>query len=283
MNKKVIILLTAIICFLGQFVYPFFRIEHSTELRFFTNGLLYLILPFLLLRFKYCNLKIIFYFFVIPSLLIEILAIYLAIEDDFYLACPITTISVISLLFVYISHLFKSKKIILFGLFFVIISTYGYMNWVNGQTYNHSSDYIDENLEVFDENNNLIKLEKLNKVVVLDIWASYCGVCIRDFPKFEQLYQKFKNNKNVAFCSLLLPTKKEKNFDKIKDIVQRYSFRKLYCKNYDSYKKLEIEKVPVYMVIGRDGKIHYKGKLNTKPYLIYNNIEITIKKIINGK
>ena len=40
------------------------------------------------------------------------------------------------------------------------------------------------------------------KVVVLDLWATWCGWCFRGFPNLETVYEKFKDNDKVAILAV---------------------------------------------------------------------------------
>lgn len=48
-----------------------------------------------------------------------------------------------------------------------------------------------------------VKLSSLKgKVIYVDLWATWCGPCLKEMPFFEQLKNKYKGNANVAFVSL---------------------------------------------------------------------------------
>lgn len=40
------------------------------------------------------------------------------------------------------------------------------------------------------------------KVILIDVWASWCGPCIKEFPFLNQLEQKLKDNKNFQLLSV---------------------------------------------------------------------------------
>jgi thiol-disulfide isomerase/thioredoxin len=42
------------------------------------------------------------------------------------------------------------------------------------------------------------------KIVVIDVWATWCGPCRRDLPKFNDLAGEFSNRKDVVFIALNL-------------------------------------------------------------------------------
>ena len=41
-----------------------------------------------------------------------------------------------------------------------------------------------------------------NKVVYLDLWASWCGPCRAETPSFKKLYSKYKNDNRIVFVSI---------------------------------------------------------------------------------
>lgn len=41
-----------------------------------------------------------------------------------------------------------------------------------------------------------------NKVVVIQIWATWCGTCISEIPALNRIKQKYENNPEIVFIAL---------------------------------------------------------------------------------
>ncbi|MBX9655126.1 carboxypeptidase regulatory-like domain-containing protein [bacterium] len=55
------------------------------------------------------------------------------------------------------------------------------------------------------DGNKSIKLSDLNgKVVVIDFWATWCGPCMAVMPEMKQIYEKYKDHKDVVFITVSL-------------------------------------------------------------------------------
>lgn len=54
-----------------------------------------------------------------------------------------------------------------------------------------------------DMNGNQVPLSSLKgKVIYVDIWATWCGPCMKEMPHYEKLKLQYKDNPDVAFVSL---------------------------------------------------------------------------------
>ncbi|SMC70570.1 TlpA family protein disulfide reductase [Pedobacter nyackensis] len=61
-----------------------------------------------------------------------------------------------------------------------------------------------------DVNDKVVKLSDLKgKVVVIDVWATWCGPCVQEIPHLEKLAEEFKA-KDIAFVSITVDQEKDK-------------------------------------------------------------------------
>jgi peroxiredoxin len=127
---------------------------------------------------------------------------------------------------------------------------------------NHAPDF-----HYISSKNDTVKLSSFKgKIVVLDIWATWCGPCKAQIPHLDSLREKFKN-KNVAFISISMDNDKQKWEDFVKN--KNLSGIQVWSGSYDaqpvySYTIFKGETfgqdgfgsgIPVFVVIGADGKI----------------------------
>jgi len=91
------------------------------------------------------------------------------------------------------------------------------------------------------------------KKILIDIWASWCGDCIRGLPKVEKLQ---KNNSEVVYLFLSL----DKTVDEWKKGIQKYRIngehffiKSGYEGDFGSF--IDIDWIPRYMAINEQGNI----------------------------
>lgn len=75
-----------------------------------------------------------------------------------------------------------------------------------------------------DKDGKTVKLSDFKgKKVYINMWASWCGPCMREIPELEKVYQKYKNNKDFVFLSMTSPNdaefKNQSPQDKSKDVI----------------------------------------------------------------
>ncbi|WP_461791636.1 TlpA family protein disulfide reductase [Pedobacter sp.] len=57
-----------------------------------------------------------------------------------------------------------------------------------------------------------------NKAILLDFWATWCGSCIKSFPKIDSLQKQFPKNLQV----LLIDNSSRDNLEKIKTFLAKF-------------------------------------------------------------
>ena len=125
-----------------------------------------------------------------------------------------------------------------------------------------------------------IQLEK-NKIIALDFWTTSCGVCFKKFPDLERISLEFKDNPDVKFYSVNVPLKRD-NFEQTVNLVDslNYKFQTVYATSIDESRKLGIRAYP-HLIILKDGKVHYDGRLETDETIFINNLEAEVKRLID--
>lgn len=106
-----------------------------------------------------------------------------------------------------------------------------------------------------DKNDNQISLTSLNdKVVIVELWATWCGPCIKEMPKIPGLR---KLNPNIEFYSISL----DNSSDKMKKFVEKnkYDWPIVFGGaeelNKELWEYLNIVAIPKYYTVDREGTI----------------------------
>lgn len=111
-------------------------------------------------------------------------------------------------------------------------------------------------IKVIDKNGQEYSLKDFkNKVVCIDVWASWCTACLKEMPYFEKLAEKYKNEA-IAFMAISVDDK-EDTWKKL--LKERNSHGlQLWAKGgqkSDFFKNYQLRDLPVYIVIDKNGKI----------------------------
>ncbi len=92
-----------------------------------------------------------------------------------------------------------------------------------------------------------------NKVVVINIWGTWCGPCVMEMPEFQQLHKKYAGAKDVV----ILTINNDEDLDTIKKFMsgKKYDFAVLRDENYLS--SVGINTFPTTWFINRNGQISF--------------------------
>ena len=101
------------------------------------------------------------------------------------------------------------------------------------------------------------------KKVYINMWASWCGPCMREIPELEKVYQKYKDNKDIVFLSMTSPNdaefKNQSPQDKSKDIILKKAkelgatYPVLFDVNDRFIINYAIRSFPTHILINSDG------------------------------
>lgn len=116
------------------------------------------------------------------------------------------------------------------------------------------------NVDFLDENDKKVSLNDPNKYYVLDFWTTTCGVCIMEFPKVENLYQKYKHLGNVEIYSVNFPLRGQK-YKNVIDVPRKrnMTFPVLQFENEDREllgRKYNVFAFPTVLIIKNEKIIH---------------------------
>ena len=115
-----------------------------------------------------------------------------------------------------------------------------------------------------DKNGKTVKLSDFKgKKVYINMWASWCGPCMREIPELEKVYQKYKNNKDIVFLSMTSPNdaefKNQSPQDKSKDVILKKAkelgatYPVLFDVNDRFIINYAIRSFPTHILINSDG------------------------------
>ncbi|MBI9057206.1 MAG: TlpA family protein disulfide reductase [Labilibaculum sp.] len=90
-----------------------------------------------------------------------------------------------------------------------------------------------------------------DQIVVIDVWATWCGPCKAESPYYEKIAEKYKGDK-IKFISISIDTN-IKAWEKYLAKHEKTS-EQLIC-NRTEFEKYVLQGVPRFMVIDKEGKI----------------------------
>lgn len=112
-----------------------------------------------------------------------------------------------------------------------------------------------KNFNFADKDGKQISLTSLNdKVVIIELWATWCGPCIKEMPRIPRLKEI---NPNIEFYSISL----DKSLEKMKKFVDKnkYDWPIVFGGdeelNKELWEYLNIVAIPKYYTVDRDGTI----------------------------
>lgn len=107
------------------------------------------------------------------------------------------------------------------------------------------------------------------KILVINIWATWCGPCIQEIPELNKLVAYYKNDNEVEFLAIT-----DESARKVNQLLRKYPF---YYKHIAEAKLLKhklhpgiVKSIPYHIIIGKDGQTKFEftgSKPNMKDFL----------------
>jgi thiol-disulfide isomerase/thioredoxin/Flp pilus assembly protein TadD len=118
--------------------------------------------------------------------------------------------------------------------------------------------------ELKDISGKAVKLDDFKgKLIVMDFWGSWCPPCRAELPKFQALYEKYKDNKNVAFLAMNWerPGEPEARMKAVTDFMAKnqYTFPVIIDHDRVAVEAYAIEGFPTVYLIDSKGQIRYRN------------------------
>jgi len=127
---------------------------------------------------------------------------------------------------------------------------------------------IDYNFKVKNMEGEVVALSEFkDKVIFINLWATWCPPCRAEMPSIQSLYDDVKDNEDIVFIMLSL----DDNEKKVRKFIDKKEFTfPIYIPASDMPEVLRSPSIPATYVISKDGKIISKkvgmAKYDTKSF-----------------
>ena len=142
-----------------------------------------------------------------------------------------------------------------------------YGNYLDFGTFSGKTEQIVNNpLILQDKQGEDVPLNKFKgKYVVLDFWSGECSVCIRTFPKVQEVYDRYKSESGVEIYSVFCCDDKDGETSETgQDILNKKncSFPILAIdKDNPILKEIGVTCFPTVIIFDPDGKLIFRGNI----------------------
>jgi thiol-disulfide isomerase/thioredoxin len=120
-----------------------------------------------------------------------------------------------------------------------------------------------------------------NKILVIDFWATWCIPCMEEMPYLQKIYDKYKNNPNIAF---LVVNSGARNT--LKDAQgwsghKKYSFPVYYNTDPAIGDKFKFNIIPATYIINKEGNIQF-ANIGFEGAEVETKLKLQIEMLLNN-
>ena len=124
--------------------------------------------------------------------------------------------------------------------------------------------------EAVGENGAVIQESALRgKITVLDFWNTRCGVCFREFPKLQRVYEKYRNHPSVTIIAANHPLYVDKDGDAFRVIREEgHTFPVAVMKSENAARDFGVKAYPTVLILDPTGTVvpgpHRRSRTQTR-------------------
>ena len=208
-----------------------------------------------------------------PWLFVELasrLLEFIFIREDFYsslFSMPTSVMPLFAVITIAIFYRYRKKWLFaILGALCVFGITEGHKQWVEWVVF---GDYptLSVNLadcEVTDSTHTFKLLDVESEYLVLDVWSSGCGYCIRQLPEIQELHDEYKGS-NIEVVSLFACYRKGETFNDGYEIMKErncnFPLFAVEEKNSPILTRCEISRYPRVLILDKKRTVIFNGSL----------------------
>jgi thiol-disulfide isomerase/thioredoxin len=94
------------------------------------------------------------------------------------------------------------------------------------------------------------------KIIVLDMWATWCGWCFEGLPLLEKVYQQYRDNDEIVFLAVSKDETSVSNAA-VEEAFKKHNLTIPIVRDQDQItdRVFELQGLPTTIVIGKDGTV----------------------------
>ena len=195
------------------------------------------------------------------------LMVRILISDNLF-SLPVTITPLWAVISVALFYYYRKYWILVIcALFWLFGTTEGYHQWVEwGQFGNMPTQTINlAGCEVSDTTHTFKLSDVDSEYLILDVWYSACGVCLRELPEVEALRNEYKDKDNIDVVSVFVTLLNgETIYDGLRIMTERDCDIPVWCIGADNpiLHKCKIDLYPRVLILDKERRVIHNGSLD---------------------